>query len=77
MADRKIVVDARGYSCTGPLMELIAALKLAAIGDEVEVLSKDADSAADIPEWVQKVRHEFLGTTQVDGVWRTVVKKTH
>lgn len=76
MADRKIV-DARGYSCTGPLMELIAALKLAAVGEEIDVLSKDAESAADIPEWVQKVRHEFLGTVQIDGVWHTVVKKTH
>jgi len=76
MADRKII-DARGYSCTGPLMELIAALKLVAVGDEIEVLSIDPDSAVDIPQWVNKVRHEHLGTTHVDGVWHSVVRKTH
>ena len=76
MADRKII-DARGYSCTGPLMELIAAIKLADVGDELEVLSIDPSAAAEIPEWVEKVRHEHLGTTQVDGVWHSVVRKTH
>ncbi|HYB49484.1 MAG TPA: sulfurtransferase TusA family protein [Burkholderiaceae bacterium] len=76
MADRK-VIDARGYSCTGPLMELIAELKLAAVGEEIEVLSVDPDSATEISQWVQKVRHEFLGATAVDGVWRSVVRKTH
>jgi len=76
MGQRKIV-DARGYSCTGPLMELISALKLAEVGEEIEVLSIDPGSAVEIPEWVHKVKHEHLGTTQVDGVWHSVVRKTH
>jgi tRNA 2-thiouridine synthesizing protein A len=76
MAVRKII-DARGYSCTGPLMELIAGLKLAEVGEEIEVLSIDPNSAVEIPEWVHKVRHEHLATTERDGVWRVLVKKTH
>ena len=76
MADRK-VIDARGYSCTGPLMELIAAIKLAEVGEEIEVLSADPTAAVDIPEWVHRVQHEYLGTTHNEGVWRLVVKKTH
>jgi tRNA 2-thiouridine synthesizing protein A len=72
----KQVIDARGTFCPGPLMELIAAVKLAAIGDEIEVLSTDAGSAADIPEWVQKVGHQLVSTTSESGVWHVVVRKT-
>lgn len=68
-------IDARGAYCPGPLMELIAKLKLVQIGDEIEVLSTDKGSANDIPEWVKKVNHEMVGITQQDGVWSIVVRK--
>ena len=54
----RMKIDARGAYCPGPLMELIAGLKLINISDEIEVLSSDKGSAKDIPEWVNKVRHE-------------------
>ncbi len=75
MAERK-VVDARGSFCPGPLMELIAAMKAAQVGDELEVLSSDQGSAKDIPEWINKVGHEHLGTTEEGGVWHVRVRKT-
>lgn len=71
----KQVIDARGTFCPGPLMELIAAIKLAAVGDEIEVLSTDAGSAADIPEWIQKVGHQMVSTNSDSGFWRVVVRK--
>jgi tRNA 2-thiouridine synthesizing protein A len=74
MAER-IVVDARGSFCPGPLMELIARLKFASVGDEVEVLSTDKGSAADIPEWVKKVGHELLEAREEAGVWHIALKK--
>ena len=74
MAGRRIV-DARGSFCPGPLMELIAAMKAAQVGDELEVLSSDKGSANDIPEWIRKVKHEFIGTSEDSGVWHIVVKK--
>jgi TusA-related sulfurtransferase len=74
MATRE-TIDARGAFCPGPLMELIAKLKLVQIGDEIEVLSSDKGSANDIPEWVKKVRHEMVGVTQQDGYWSIVVRK--
>jgi len=42
--------------CPGPLMELIAGPKLIEVGAEIEVLSSDKGSAADIPEWVKRVK---------------------
>ncbi len=74
MAERQ-TIDARGAFCPGPLMELIAALKLAAIGDEIEILSSDKGSATDIPAWVAKVGHTYVGTTEKDGHWAVVVRK--
>ena len=74
MANRK-VVDARGSFCPGPLMELIAAMKMVEVGDEVEVLSSDKGSATDIPEWIHKVKHEHLGTEEKDGVWHVLVRR--
>jgi len=74
MSERK-TIDARGSFCPGPLMELIAALKLAQIGDEIEILSTDKGTVNDVPEWVAKVGHEMVGTTEKDGHWSVVVKK--
>jgi tRNA 2-thiouridine synthesizing protein A len=74
MAERT-KIDARGAYCPGPLMELIAGLKLVNVGDEIEVLSSDKGSASDIPEWVAKVHHEMVGITEEDGHWSIVVRK--
>jgi tRNA 2-thiouridine synthesizing protein A len=74
MAEKK-VIDARGTFCPGPLMELIAGIKLINIGDEIEVLSTDKGTANDVPEWVNKVGHEMVSTTQEDNVWHIVVRK--
>jgi tRNA 2-thiouridine synthesizing protein A len=51
-------------------------MKAAEVGDELEVLSSDKGSAKDIPEWINKVGHEMVGTTEQDGVWHVTVKKT-
>jgi tRNA 2-thiouridine synthesizing protein A len=74
MANRRLV-DARGSFCPGPLMELIAAMKIADIGDELEVLSTDKGSATEIPEWIKKVKHAHVGTEEKDGVWHVLVCK--
>ena len=72
---KRTKIDARGAFCPGPLMELIAALKLIEVGDEVEILSSDKGSARDIPEWVAKVGHEMVGVENLDGHDSIVVRK--
>lgn len=71
----KHLVDARGSFCPGPLLELIAQLRGAAVGDEFEILSTDKGSANDIPEWVNKVGHAYVSTQQEAGVWRITIRK--
>lgn len=72
----RIVIDARGTFCPGPLMELIAGMKLADIGDVLEVLSTDRGSASDIPDWIHKIGHELVSSYEENGVWHVVVRKT-
>ncbi|MCL6556531.1 MAG: sulfurtransferase TusA family protein [Burkholderiales bacterium] len=69
------VVDARNTFCPGPLMELISNMKQVNVGDIVELLSTDDGSATDVPEWVNKVGHEMVGSEKIDGVWHIKVRK--
>jgi tRNA 2-thiouridine synthesizing protein A len=74
MAETKIV-DGRGSFCPGPLMELIVALRSSQVGDVLEVLSTDKGSVNDIPEWLNKVGHEYISTTEAEGVWHITLRK--
>jgi tRNA 2-thiouridine synthesizing protein A len=74
MSERTLI-DGRGAFCPGPLMELIAGLKLIEIGDEIELLSSDKGTSKDVPEWVAKVGHEMGDVTEKDGHWSIVVRK--
>ncbi len=71
----RTTIDARGAFCPGPLMELIAALKMRQIGDEIEVLSSDKGSVTDIPEWCKKVKHECISVDEKTGYWSVLVRK--
>lgn len=70
-------IDARGSFCPGPLMELIRGIKVLPVGGVVAVLSGDPGSAKDIPAWIQKANHEFIGAFAEDGYTRFVARKTH
>lgn len=74
MSDKK-VVDARNTFCPGPLMELIANMKMLNVGDELELLSTDEGSAKDVPEWINKVGHQMISTSEENGVWHITVRK--
>ena len=74
-ASGRTTIDARNAFCPGPMTELIAALKQATIGDEIEVLSRDKGSTNDIPAWTRKVGHQLVSTEQRGDHWSIVVKK--
>lgn len=72
---QKRLIDARGSFCPGPLMELIGFMKMAEVGDELELLSSDKGSANDVPEWIKKVGHQLVETREEAGVWHITVRK--
>jgi TusA-related sulfurtransferase len=69
------VVDARGVSCPGPLLEAKKGIGNVQIGQILEILSNDPTSREDIPKWANKVGHEYLGVLSVDGADRLFVKR--
>ena len=74
MSERK-VVDARDSFCPGPLMELIANIRLIDVGSELELLSKDTGSAEEVPAWLAKVGHQHISTEKRGDHWSIVVKR--
>lgn len=56
-------------------MELITYIKQIEVGDTIELLSTDQGTVNDVPEWVNKIGHELVGTEQVDEVWHITVRK--
>lgn len=73
--EQRMVLDARGSYCPGPLMELIRGIKQSKVGEVIEVWSSDQGSRKDIPFWVQKAGHELVGIIDEPGYARFVVKK--
>ena len=71
----RIVLDARGSFCPGPLMELIRGIRQARVGEELEVWSSDQGSGKDIPFWIQKAGHELVAAFEEANYTRFVVKK--
>ena len=71
----RILGDAKNTFCPGPLIELISNMNMAEVGEELELLSTDEGSAADIPEWINKVGHEIVDSFKEDEVLHIIVKK--
>jgi tRNA 2-thiouridine synthesizing protein A len=70
-------LDARGSFCPGPLMEFIRVMKAVPVGTVVAIRSADPGSGKDIPAWIQKAKHEYLGAFPGDDATRFVARKSH
>ena len=70
-------IDARGSFCPGPLMEFIRVMKAVPVGTVVAIQSSDPGSGKDIPAWIQKAKHEYLGAFPGDDATRFVARKAH
>lgn len=73
--DGRLVVDAIGMPCPKPVIELAAAIKQIAIGEEVRLLADDPAADVDVPVWCRMQRQELLEQTREDGVLVFVVRK--
>ncbi len=69
------VVDARGTSCPGPLLETKIAVASVPVGGVVETVSSDEGSRNDIPIWAKASGQEFLGVINEPGYDRIFVRR--
>lgn len=70
-----VVVDARGVSCPGPLLEAKKGIGNVGVDGTIEIWSSDPGTRNDIPAWCQKVGHEFLGFIEEEGYDRIFVTR--
>ena len=76
MSTTVITVDARGQSCPGPLVSLAKSLKASPEGVMFELLATDPGSKSDVPSWAELSGNELLETSEADGVYRYLVRKS-
>lgn len=69
------VIDARGSSCPGPLLEAKKGIGQVQVGQIIEIQSNDAGTKNDIPAWASKVGHETVGVLESDEFDRIFVKR--
>lgn len=69
------VVDARGTSCPGPLLDTKIAITTIPVGGILETMSSDEGSKADIPVWAKATGQEFLGVINEPGYDRIFVRR--
>ncbi len=70
-----LVVDARGQSCPGPMLEAKKALTKAQSGQIVEILSSDKGTRRDLPTLCKKTGDEYLGFIEEGGYDRHFIRK--
>jgi len=60
----KIMVDARGSSCPGPIVELSKAYRNANVGDTIELWATDPGVKPDVNAWAQKTKNKIDSITE-------------
>ena len=60
------VIDARGHRCPTPTLKLGRALRLAAPGDQLELVADDPMARIDVPHFVAQTGHQ-LDSVEEDG----------
>ena len=69
------VVDARGTSCPGPLMDTKIAIATIPLGGILETMSTDEGTRRDIPVRAKATGQEFLGVITEPGYDRIFVRR--
>ncbi|MGC8648776.1 MAG: sulfurtransferase TusA family protein [Candidatus Micrarchaeia archaeon] len=60
----RVVIDARGSSCPGPIVELSKAYRNAKIGDVIELWATDQGVKSDVNAWAQKTKNKIDSITE-------------
>jgi len=73
--DPATIVDARGASCPGPLMDLIGAIRGIDSEAVVKLLSDNEQSLTDVPEWAEESGNEVLEVEEAEDHYAIYVQK--
>ncbi len=74
-AEAETTVDARGATCPGPLMDLIAEIRAVDAGTVVALLSDAEKSTTEVQEWADEAGNEVTDIVDEGSHYRIHVKK--
>lgn len=68
-------VDAKGLACPMPIVKTRKAVQEMDAGHVVEIEATDKGSTADLQAWAKSAGHEYIGSTEEDGVLKHYLRK--
>ena len=69
-------LDMTGYFCPEPVIRVNEEIANVEVGDVLELLADDPSSKSDIASWAKRTGHELISTTDDDGVFRFLIRRT-
>lgn len=72
-ADQEL--DCTGLSCPMPVLKLAKTLKKMESGKILHMIATDPGSQKDVPEWIERNKHELLNKEVIDGKYHYHVKR--
>lgn len=69
------VLDAKGLMCPMPIVQLAKKMKAMKVGDELDLISDDVGSKADVPAWCERTGNQLVETKEANGVFTYRIKK--
>ncbi len=68
------VSDCRGLSCPLPILKAVKAIARMKSGQILELQSTDPGTQNDLPSFLDRAGHEYLGTKDGEGFTRSYIK---
>jgi TusA-related sulfurtransferase len=74
--ERRVLIDARGLACPGPITEIVKAYRNAKNGDVLEVWATDPGFKPDVEAWVKRTGNQLLELREEKDKIVAVIKVT-
>ena len=69
------ILDCTGLTCPMPILKLAKAVKKMDSSKVIQMIGTDPGSQKDVPDWVERNKHELIHHEIVDGKFHYYVKK--
>ena len=69
-------LDVKKLNCPLPILKTKKAINDIGIGEYLEVLATDPGSVSDFQAWCNSTSHELVESSQENGIFKYIIKKT-
>lgn len=70
-----LIVDAKGLACPMPIVKTKKSMNDLEPGQVMEIQATDKGSKADIKAWAESTGHQYIGTTEEEGLLKHYLRK--